>query len=61
VGAWALSPDAAEARHNACEARCGGERRQCRQRCRYKDVFMRPCKRGCDILRDYCDRLCEFR
>jgi hypothetical protein len=57
----AYSPDAAANRRNACQVRCGGDRRFCRKDCRDWGDAEKPCKRACNKLRDACFARCEFR
>lgn len=61
VGPWLLrSPDAEARRRNACQMRCGGDRRMCRIDCRDWGEAEKACKRACNKLRDACFELCEF-
>src|SRR3954465_12765950 len=56
----ASNADDAEARRTICEVRCGGEKRLCRTRCRYKGIAAKDCRDGCNIRRDVCDKVCGF-
>lgn len=61
VGPWlARTPDAEARRRNACQMRCGGDRRMCRVDCRDWGSAEKACKRACNKLRDACFDLCEF-
>jgi hypothetical protein len=55
------APDAAANRRNACQIRCGGDRRFCRKDCRDWGDAEKPCKRACNKLRDACFVRCDFR
>ncbi len=50
----------AEARSTFCKVRCGGERRLCRTRCRYKGIAAKDCRDGCNVRRDVCHKVCDF-
>src|SRR4051812_37431963 len=50
----------AEARSTFCKVRCGGERRLCRTRCRYKGIAAKDCRDGCNVRRDGCHKVCDF-
>ena len=54
------SPDTAARRRNACQVRCGGNRRFCRKDCRDWGAAEKACKRACNKLRDACFEICEF-
>jgi hypothetical protein len=60
ASALAYSPDAAANRRNACQVRCGGDRRFCRKDCRDWGDAEKPCKRACNKLRDACFEICGF-
>ena len=64
VGALASAlthgPDAAARRRNACQVRCGGNRRFCRKDCRDWGAAEKACKRACHKLRDACFARCDF-
>jgi hypothetical protein len=55
------TPVDVEARRNACNVRCGGDRRMCRIDCRDWGEAERACKRACTKLRDACFELCEYK
>jgi hypothetical protein len=55
------SPEAAANRRNACQVRCGADRRICRKDCRDWGDAEKPCKRACNKLRDACFVRCDFR
>jgi hypothetical protein len=61
ASALSHGPDAAARRRNACQVRCGGDRRFCRKGCRDWGNAEEPCKRACKKLRDTCFARCEFR
>jgi hypothetical protein len=56
----ANTADDAEARRTICEARCGGEKRLCRTRCRSKGIAAKDCRDGCNIRRNVCHKVCSF-
>jgi len=61
IAALSSRPEDVAAGRNACEVRCGGDRRLCRADCRDKGVSERQCKRTCDIWRDFCNDHCAFK
>jgi hypothetical protein len=50
----------AEARSTFCKVRCGGEKRLCRTRCRFKGIAAKDCRDACNIRRDVCHKVCDF-
>ena len=59
AGLVAGRADNAAAR-DACQIRCGGERRLCKGECR-DNVNPRQCKRTCEAWNDECLNHCEFK
>jgi hypothetical protein len=60
TGWLASDADDAAARRTICKVRCGGERRQCRTRCRFKGIAAKDCRDACNITRDVCHKVCDF-
>ena len=54
------SADDVAARRTICKVRCGGEKRLCRTRCRYKGIAAKDCRDACNIRRDVCHEVCDF-
>jgi hypothetical protein len=61
AGILARGPRDAAARRQACQVRCGADRRFCNARCRRTGGFARECKRECRIWRKQCFRRCDFK
>ncbi len=62
LGGWlGRAPDIAANRRNACQVRCGGDRRMCRIDCRDWGSAEKACKRACNKLRDACFELCDYK
>lgn len=45
---------------NACDVRCGGDRRLCKGECR-DNVNPKQCKKTCEAWHDECLNHCEFK
>ena len=61
LGAWLVQGSTSDsAARNACQIRCGGERRLCKGECR-DNVNPRQCKRTCEAWNKECLNHCEFK
>ena len=61
VGALLLNRTQGDtAARNACQVRCGGDRRACKGECR-DNVNPKQCKKTCEAWREECLNHCEFK